>query len=116
MPFSEIEETPIIADDGDEFLQKLENVHIHGNNICPTNTLWNIIEALDYTLSEPHVFVITDSTENDYILEPNVVVRAREKEATVRSVPILNRLEIALKPDFFLFVCVQGFVYYNWSL
>lgn len=77
-------EEPIVADDKEEFLQRLQNIDIIDDTFCPSNTLEFILDALDYTLPEPHLYVITDSRTNDLELAKLVSAAIEEKLATVR--------------------------------
>lgn len=91
-------EPPIISEDPEEFLKKLEENYLFNLGlICPMNTLPNIVSALDYTLPDPHVYVITDAIANDYALEAGVIAAAKKKNATVRNRRHVERKNLQCK-------------------
>lgn len=86
MPFSELEVT-ISSENYTEFLEDLKRVkvNISESGICPEYTLQGLVDVFEYTLPDPYIYVITDSSENDAIIEQNAVTTIEDKNATVRS-------------------------------
>lgn len=78
------DEDPIVLRDPDEFMRKVQAVSIVDDEYCPSRTLEAMIGALEYTLPEAHLFVITDSTTVDKDMAESVLEHIEKHEAVVR--------------------------------
>lgn len=76
-----------------QFLLELEDVenlsYKWSDGACSESTLQGIIDSFEYTLPNPYVYVITDTSAKDDINEQNFIAANEDKQATVRCLHII---------------------------